>query len=169
MKPAPRTQSFPSRARLNTSLGSAAQGQTKTCIYSLKGVLNTNKSHIRSWNQVKSDSESPVLLVSWLLMMAALEQLDVPHCEQSGVMQPELTVVSWEEQGQEAGPSAQGQGQHGGWTASQANHWDQEAGCLRKAGEELSKEHVHAERTDVHTDSKIGQSRCCAREEKKKK
>lgn len=79
-------------------------------------------------------------------------------------MQLELTAVSGEEQCQEAGPPTQEQSQHGGWTASQADQGDQKAGRLRKAGEELGREHIHVEGADVHVDSKIGQSCCCTGE-----
>lgn len=85
-----------------------------------------------------------------------------------GVMQLELTVVSREEQGQEAGPSTQEQSQHGDWTASHAKQRDQEAGRLRKAREELSREHVHTEGADVHADPKIRQSHCCTTEKKRR-
>lgn len=84
-------------------------------------------------------------------------------------MQLELTAVSGKEQCQEAGPPTQEQSQHGGRTASHADQGDQKAGCLRKAREELGREHVHVEGADVHVDSKIGQSCCCTGEGKKKK
>lgn len=80
--------------------------------------------------------------------------------------QRELTVVSWEEQGQEARHPAQEQGQHGDGAASHANQWDQKAGRLWEAREELSREHVHAEGADVHADAEIRQSRSCTGEEK---
>lgn len=96
-------------------------------------------------------------------------QLIIGAVGASWLLTLELTVVSGEEQGQEAGSSTQEQSQHGDWTASHASQWDQKAGRLGKAGEELSREHVHAEGADVHADSKIRQSRCCTRAEKKKK
>lgn len=72
-----------------------------------------------------------------------------------------LTFVSGQQERQEARRSAQQQSQHAERLASQTNQWDEQAGGLRQAREELGGVDVDAERADVHADTKVRQCRHC--------